>query len=182
MHTYRSDHPALVNRKRARLGAVAGLALLLALTACGAPEPSAPASPDATADSEVSPTGESEPTEEQPEPAESFLAWLEASRKPDVDAACGVLTDALVDRMLAEMAATGFEGIDTCEEMIEVTAGLYKAAGSSAEVSIDVQEASDTDAVLFVTYTDTGKCGTVVMTWENGQWMITEQTEECAQA
>ncbi|MFD0556732.1 hypothetical protein ACFQ3B_06705 [Stackebrandtia endophytica] len=159
--------------------AVVGTILLLAFTACGAAEPSTDASPEATPPGDSASAAESESPEVRPEPADSFLAWLEASRKPDVDAACEVLTDELVERMLAEMAATGFPGVDTCEDMIELTADLYRAAGSSAEVSIEVQEATDTDAVLFVTYTDSGNCGTVVMAWETGKWMITEQTEEC---
>lgn len=183
MTPYRPQYHAVAKRKRA-WSTVVGAVLLLALTACGAAEPSldasqnAAASEDNASEDNTSAT-ESESPEVRPEPADSFLTWLEDSRKPDVDAACEVLTVELVDRMLAEMAATGFTGVDTCEDMIELTAGLYRAAGSSAEVSIDVQEATDTDAVLFVTYVDSGKCGTVVMAWEAGRWMITEQTEEC---
>ena len=112
--------------------------------------------------------------------AESFLAWLEASRVPDVEAACTPLAPELVTRMLEEMQSDGFAAVTTCEEMVVVSAELYRAFDQSAEVDIAVQTETETDAVLFVTYLDSGDCGTVVMTRPVSEWIITEQTEECA--
>ncbi|HCS60228.1 MAG TPA: hypothetical protein DIW46_02360 [Microbacterium sp.] len=110
----------------------------------------------------------------------SFLAWLTASRVPEVDEACAPLAPDLVDRMLAEMRSDGFPEVSTCEEMITVSAELYRAFDQSAEVDIDVQSETASDAVLFVTYLASGDCGTVVMQRPASEWIITEQTEECA--
>src|SRR5690606_11465975 len=110
----------------------------------------------------------------------SFLDWLDASRVPDLDAACAPLAPELVARMLAEMQRDGFPEVSTCEEMITVAAELYRAFDQSAEVTIDVQSETASDAVLFVTYLASGDCGTVVMERPASAWIITEQTEECA--
>lgn len=111
---------------------------------------------------------------------ESFLAWLEASRVPETDAACAQLTPKLVDRMLTEMQSEGFAEVSTCEEMITVTAELYRAFDQSADVDVAVQSETVTDAVLFVTYLASGDCGTVVMERAASTWVLTELTEECA--
>ena len=64
--------------------------------------------------------GEEPVQEEQARPGavESYLAWLEASRIPDAEAACASLAPELVTRMLAELNATGPLHADSCEEMI----------------------------------------------------------------
>ncbi len=127
-------------------------------------------------------TASPDPQEEQARPGavESYLAWLEASRVPDVDAACARLTPELVTRMLAELNETGPLHAESCEEMITVTAELYRAAGQGAEVDIVVQQETETDATLFVTSLASGDCGTIVMTRTGADWLITEQSEECA--
>lgn len=159
---------------------IAGVSIIM-LSACvagpadtappsSAPQPvssQAPASPDP----QVSPTTGA---------VDSFLAWVEDSRAPNVDAACARLTPELSARMIAELNANGQIAVDSCEEMIAATAELYRALAQSAEVDIAVQEETATDATLFVTYRDSGDCGTVVMTRPVTDWVITEMSEECA--
>jgi hypothetical protein len=82
--------------------------------------------------------------------------------------------------MLAELNATGPLHAENCVEMITATAELYRAAGQSAEVDIVVQQETETDATLFVTYLATGDCGTVVMRRTGADWLITEASKECA--
>lgn len=176
-------HGRSVRRRARRSTAFLPLFTALALAACGGPEAASPSDADADSSSAAaeSPGATTGTTVEERTDAETaFLAWLEASRSPDVAEACAAMTDALVDRMLAEMEADGFPGVDSCEAMIEVSAELYKSFGSSAEVTVEVQEETDIEAVLFVTYLDSGDCGTVTMAWQTGRWMLTEQSEECA--
>jgi len=111
---------------------------------------------------------------------EAFRAWVKASRAPDVKEACAAMSDRLVKRMLADLRADGFPGVDDCAGLVTLTADLYKAFGSGDEVEITVRSETETDAVLFVTYSDTGKCGTVVMERSPQRWVINEQSEECA--
>lgn len=116
-------------------------------------------------------------------PVETYLAWLEASRIPEPEAACGYLTEELIERMLREFEA-GYpgSGVDSCEEITELTAELYRAAGQGAEVDVQITEESETTATLFVTYIDTGECGTIVLhTTESGSWVINEMSEQCAE-
>ncbi|MCA5894782.1 hypothetical protein LEP48_15690 [Isoptericola sp. NEAU-Y5] len=170
----------------------------LALTgACSAADPPAPVagspaaatdSPDAAAEPTES-AGTAEPTETAPRtdpagaegdvstPEGSFRAWLAASREPDVDTACGYLTPALVDRMVAEMIADGWPGITDCASMTTATAELYAAFDQSAEVRVEVREEGPDLAELSIVYA-TGTCGSVVMEPEGGRWVINEQSEE----
>ncbi|MFJ2550730.1 hypothetical protein [Microbacterium sp. NPDC087591] len=164
--------------------AAAVFVVMMALASCS---PGTDASGSATA----TPTAAS-PTPvavETPEPAETespqsatdgFREWLEASRLPDVDTACARLTPELVTRMIAELEANGVTGIDSCEQMITTTAELYRSLDQSTDVDIAVQHETDTDATLFVTYLGSGDCGTVVMTRPATEWIITDQSTECA--
>ena len=125
-----------------------------------------------TASPEPSPTSDADATT-------SFLAWLEASRVPELDEACAPLAPELVAKMLSALQSNGFAEVSTCEEMMTVTAELYRALDQSAEVAVDVQSETASDAVLFVTYLAGGKCGTIVMERPAAEWIITEQSEEC---
>lgn len=155
---------------------------ILTTSACatqtGAPTPQPPVPVPIATGTAPSPDPQQQ-DHDRPGAEESFRAWLEASRVPDVDAACSRLSPGLVERMLAELNQTGPLHAASCEEMIAATAELYKAAGDSAEVDITVQEETDTDATLFVTYLASGDCGTVVMARTAADWMITEQSHEC---
>ena len=167
-----------VNARRAAIAPVA-LAALIGLGSCAA-GPSAPLAGSAPAASSVpSLSPSSAPTADVPGPEESFRAWLAASRKPDVGAACAALTPALQARMIAELNAGGAVQISTCEGMIAATAALYRATGDTGEVDVTVQDETATKATLFVTYIDDGDCGTVVMERQAGAWIITEQSQEC---
>lgn len=176
-------HPLTPPRRPAsRLALAMGAGLLLTTMLGACDDASEPAGDEETTAVEAAATSPAETPpspEDRPEASEAFLAWLEASREPDTTEACAALTDALVERMLAEMAEDGYAGVDSCEEMIEMTAELYRALDSSAEVTIDVQEATEAEALLFVTYVESGDCGMVAMSWQDGRWMITEQTEGC---
>lgn len=159
------------------------LVVMMTVTSCAA-------GTDATG-SEMAAPGPASPTPvaaETPAPqetespqgaADGFREWLEASRLPDVDTACARLTPELVTRMIAELEANGVTGIDSCEQMITTTAKLYRSLDQSAEVDIAVQDETDTDATLFVTYLASGDCGTVVMTRPATEWIITDQSMEC---
>lgn len=111
--------------------------------------------------------------------ADGFLAWFEATREPDVETACAGLTPELAARMIAEMNADGAIHVETCEELISATAELYRALDQSDQIDISVQQETETDATLFVSYPATGDCGTVVMTRAATDWIITEQSQEC---
>lgn len=172
--------------------AVVAAALLTLATGCGGSAPAASdegSSASASAGSQVDDTASSE--SEGPDdsadadepgagegPEESFRAWLAASREPDADTACGYLTPELVHRMVAEMKRDGWPDIDDCASMTEATAALFAAAGSSAEVDLEVEEQTARRAVLAVRYRDTGKCGSAVMRPDAGHWVITEQSEQ----
>ncbi|MGM7698921.1 hypothetical protein [Microbacterium sp. A84] len=178
---------AIVNvpaRKKAKVAlCTAVIAAGFVLTGCTAPtaEETAPhveQTPSEVTEQTAGPEPTPEPT---PEPAlgatESFRAWLEASRIPEVDEACATLAPELVTRMLAEMAESGIEA-SSCEEMITVTADLYRAFDQNADITIASVSETETDAVLHVTYLASGDCGTVVMTRPASEWIITEQTQE----
>ncbi|MDR2996746.1 MAG: hypothetical protein LBU78_01340 [Microbacterium sp.] len=145
---------------------------LAVLPACSAPSGDAPAVQTPTPRSTPA---VSAPAEEQT-PELAFHTWLTASREPDAAVACSYLTDALVDRMLAEMKASGLPAAD-CAEMIESTAALYKATGQSADVEIDTVSVTADSAELSVAYVS-GSCGSVVMERANAQWIMNEYSEE----
>lgn len=123
--------------------------------------------------------------EEQPQTGatEAFLAWVEASRIPDVDTACAALAPDLVARMIAELNASGATTVETCEQMIATAAELYRAVGDTGTgtVNVAVQKETATDATLFVTYAASGDCGTVVMERTGADWIITDESRECAE-
>jgi hypothetical protein len=153
----------------------------LMVSAC-APSPAPQRTPGPTAAATPSASTESSTPEPTPQtgPVESFLAWIEASRAPDTEKACAGLTPELADRMIAELNSSGPVQVTSCAEMISATAELYRALGQSAEVDVTVQEQTDTDAKLFVTYLASGDCGTVVMERSATEWIINELSEECA--
>jgi hypothetical protein len=168
---------------RARVAALlAGAALVV--SACGSAVALDDATPRATASvpattpssAPVAPPVEAPATDAGPE--ESFRAWLAASRAPDTDTACGYMTEALVQRMLDELAAGGFPGLTDCATLITTTAQMYAAVGQSAEVDIEVREQTADRAVLGVAYATGNSCGTAVMTPSAGRWVITENSEE----
>ncbi|MFD5226713.1 hypothetical protein ACFWHT_13945 [Microbacterium sp. NPDC058342] len=161
------------------IGLLAAAALLIAgCTPVQVGEPASDRSPAAETLAPPSTSPSSSPTPDG-DATTSFLAWLDASRIPDIGAACAPLAPALVDRMLAEMRSDGFPDVSTCDEMITLSAELYRAFDQSAEVEIDVQSETASDAILFVTYLANGDCGTVVMERPAATWIITEQTEGC---
>ncbi|RXR26393.1 hypothetical protein EQW78_17345 [Oerskovia turbata] len=110
-------------------------------------------------------------------PEDAFRAWLAASRVPDVATACGYLSPALADRMVAEMTAQGWPGITDCASMITTTAALYAAVGDVAQVEVAVREERPDATVLAVAYAG-GDCGTAVMAPAGSTWVVTEQSEE----
>jgi len=112
--------------------------------------------------------------------ADAFRAWLDISRIPDTAASCAALSPELATRMVAELNERGPVHVSNCDEMIAVTAELYRALGQDAQVGIAVEQEAATDATLFVTYLATGDCGTVVMTRPASDWTITDQSQECA--
>lgn len=164
---------------------IVGVSIMM-LSACAVgpvgtvPESSAPA--PVGSEPVVSEPAASPDPQESPNTSavDAFLAWVDDSRVPNVDAACARLTPELSARMIAELNASGQVKVDSCEEMIAATAELYRALGQSAEVDIAVQEETETGATLFVTYLDSGDCGTVVMARAATDWVITEMSEECA--
>lgn len=112
-------------------------------------------------------------------PVDSYLAWLSASREPDAPLACSLMSAELQERMMAEFAASLGTAFPDCETMITATAALFSAAGSSADVDVKVVAESATEATLFSTYTESGKCGTIHLASAADGWIITEQSEEC---
>ena len=158
--------------------------MILLVTSCAAgAEATGSASATATP-AAATPVATEAPDSAETEPprgaADGFREWLEASRLPDVDTACARLTPELVARMIAELASNGVAGITSCEQMITTTAELYRALDQSPDVDIAVQDETATDATLFVTYLASGDCGTVVMTHPATEWIITDQSMECA--
>lgn len=153
---------------------IGALMALLMVNACStgptAPPPTSPA---------VTPSDASDTASMSAEDA--YRAWLEASREPDVDVACGYLSDELVERMIAEFQANYGTDPGGCAGLTELTAELYETLGQSAEVIIEVIEETETDALLFVTYIESRSCGTVALEKRNAGWIITEDSEGCSQ-
>ena len=142
-------------------GAAAIAVTLFVLSACsaGSPtEPLTPPTPTPPAASPMSPQPEADPPMGA---SEAFLAWLAASRVPDVKTACAGLSPDLAARMIAAAAE------------------LYRAVDANADVELAVQSETATDATLFVTYLGTGDCGTVVMKRTGADWIITDESREC---
>lgn len=170
----------LRNRRAMTTIGLAATALVL-LSACAAEPAATPAtsSPESAVTATRDP--QSAPPSERPSQGAvpAFRAWLDASRVPDPDTACAALAPALVTRMIAELAEKGIV-VGDCAEMIASTAALYRATGQDAEVDIAVQAETTTEATLFVTYLASGNCGTVVMSRPGTDWIITEQSQECA--
>ncbi|GAA2455767.1 hypothetical protein [Agromyces soli] len=132
----------------------------------------------------AAPSGASTPASSSPPPSpaaaetpeQSFRNWLAASREPEVELACSYVSEELVTKMLAELAASGV-ALGGCAEMIATTAQLYAALGESADAEVEtVSEAADR-AELFVTY-GSGDCGTVVLVPGGGRWILTEHSQE----
>lgn len=165
---------------RSHRAAALGLTTVALVMLSGCATTSSP-TPMATAIATQAPSASPGPTEEPlSDPVESYLAWLTASRTPNVQAACAALAPTLVTRMIAELNATMPTPVNSCEEMITETAALYRAVGDDAAVDVTVESETSTDAILFVTYLSAGDCGTVAMTRRNSDWIITDQSQECA--
>ncbi|PSL39208.1 hypothetical protein CLV49_2842 [Labedella gwakjiensis] len=171
--------------RKTTLGPAVVTALLastvLLITGCTSTSPTEPTVSSSAAESSPDPSTEPSPEATEADgPADAFRAWLTASREPDTEAACALMTDALVDRMIAELAASGV-AVSDCDEMISSTAALYAGLGIGADVDITVQEEAADSATLFVVYTDGGDCGTAVLERDAGtRWVINELSEECA--
>ena len=155
-----------------RSAILAALAAALLVTGCAADAP-----PESTIQAPEPTAPSTDPVGDGPE--EAFLTWLEASRAPEPEQACGLLTEELQGRMLAEFASNYGDGPGTCEELTEMTAEMYAATGASAEVSIEVVTKNVENAVLFVTYADSGSCGTVALEHRGTGWIITHDSEGC---
>lgn len=152
-----------------------GLAAAALLSSCAsAPEAAAP---EVTSEAPANDTGAAGATQS---PEEAYRAWLVASREPDAKLACSMMSEQLVERMLAEMAASFGTAPGSCEEMVTVTAAAYAATGTDAEVEVSVVSESENEATLFSTYVSSGKCGTIVLERSADTWVINEQSEECA--
>lgn len=174
--------------KRRRLAVSMAIAVLaLTVSACAAgtasstPSNTTPANTPTPSGSDASVQPEPQASEEpQTGAADAFRAWVEASRLPDVETACAGLAPDLATRMIAELNAGGVTGVETCEQMIAAAAELYRAVGDDGSVDIDVQQETATDATLFVTYAASGDCCTVVMSRAGTDWIITNESRECA--
>ena len=161
------------------MGATAIAVTLFVLSACSAVSPAEPLTPPAATPpptSAISPEPEANPPVGA---SEAFLAWLAASRVPDVETACAGLSPDLAARMIAEINATLPTTVQNCEQMIAAAAELYRAVDANADVELAVQSETATDATLFVTYLGTGDCGTVVMKRTGTDWIITDESREC---
>lgn len=159
------------------LPAVALGTLLAVLPACSAPSPDHAADqPPKTTPTPSEPAPSTGATAEDQSPEVAFRTWLAASREPDAAVACSYLTDALVERMLAEMKASGWPVTD-CAAMTESTAELYKATGQSQDVEIDTITVTADAAELHVAYIG-GSCGRVVMERATAHWVMNEYSEE----
>jgi len=167
----------IIERKRGLWVTGVVVAAILTMSGCGSGDPAPNPSP--TASETLTPPTFPPPVPSAQSASDAFLAWVEASRAPDVETACAGLSPELAARMIDELNAGGAVTVQTCEEMIAAAAELYRATGQSADVDISVQEETDTDATLFVTYLATGDCGTVVMNRASGGWIITDQSQEC---
>lgn len=155
--------------------AAAAALSILALTGCAAAAPAADeASAPPAASPEATPTSADASTAHSAEDA--FRTWLAASREPDTTVACAYLNEALTERMLSEMRASGFPVTD-CADMIATTADIYRTTGATADVDIDVLEESSAGTLLFVRYA-AGSCGRVELVPSGADWIITENSEE----
>lgn len=139
-----------------------------------------PAGPTAEPSDSPSPSPDAGQDGHEDGPVETYLAWLEASRVPEPETACGYLSDDLIERMLEEYRAHYGSDPGDCESLTTMTAELYRAFGISAEVSIEVSEEDQQRAVLFVTYVDVGDCGTIVLQRSGPGWLITDESEGCS--
>ena len=99
------------------------------------------------------------------------------SAEPQTGAA---LAPDLQSRMIAEVNASGAVSVETCEQMIAAAAELYAAVGDDGAIDVAVQQETATNATLFVTYLASGDCGTVVMQRTGTEWIITDESRECA--
>ncbi|MGK9149472.1 hypothetical protein KXS11_17695 [Plantibacter flavus] len=158
---------------------VAGMALAL-VTGCTAGQAGSTAT-SAVASAEDSPTptaASSSATADASDPETTFRTWLAASREPDPDTACALMTDALVQNMIAELAAQGVT-VSSCAELITSSAALYASLGISADVDVTVLSESPDAAELDVVYSDGGDCGTVVLEQTGHGWVLNELSQEC---
>ncbi|GAA1171283.1 hypothetical protein GCM10009584_10350 [Ornithinimicrobium humiphilum] len=174
-------------------------AATLAVTGCGSTDdaPSDDAAPSTAAAPTAAPATTADDADADPDPndaddasaddaadaggpVEAYLDWLAASREPDAPRACALMSEELQTRMLAELSAALGTELTDCEAMITDTAAMYAAAGSSAEVDVEVVTETSTEATLFATYLETGKCGTIHLGATATGWILTEQSEECA--
>lgn len=139
-----------------------------------------PATPSPPASEVIASPDPQETEQPQTGAADAFRAWVEASRIPDVDTACAGLAPDLQSRMIAELNASGAVAVETCDQMISAAAELYAAVGDDGAVDVEVQQETATEATLFVTYLASGDCGTVVMQRTGTEWIITDESRECA--
>lgn len=184
----RSQLRALRSGRRTRLAACV-LALAVVSTGCTMPQSTesgaVPVDEPTVATSvvEAAPpaetAGAAQATSEGETPVESFRAWFDATRAPDVDAAvaCGYLTDELIERMLDELAANGWSAVTDCPTMITETAALYAAFDVDAEVRVETRSATAERAELHIVYPG-GDCGSIALRPDGESWVITEQSEE----
>ncbi len=180
-------HPTRHRRLPSTVGA---LVLAVGLAACAgtdagadgatpsAPTPAPSASASASASAAPPVAAPAPPTTEGSGPEDSFRAWLAASRQPAAATACAYMTPELAQRMVDEVTATGFPGITDCEGLIEMTAGLYAAAGQSSEVTVELLEQTPEHAVLDVVYAEGSSCGRVVLRPGPGHWVLDERSQE----
>ncbi|WP_353114391.1 hypothetical protein [Microbacterium sp.] len=166
-------------RRASGMAGVAAAAILMIGGCASTPAAEETVPTPAGSEAPASPTPDPQESAPRESATEGFLAWLDSSRRPDAAKACAGLTPELAARMLTELNATSPVRAESCEQMITATAELYRALGQSAEVDVAVQRETDQDAVLFVTYADSGDCGTVTMSRPGTSWVITEQTQEC---
>ncbi|HIY66477.1 MAG TPA: hypothetical protein H9830_09400 [Candidatus Agrococcus pullicola] len=167
-----------------RLRIVGGIAAaLLFLSACSSTPPAETAEPSPTVEESPSPTEHDSDGEASGalDPVETFLAWLDASRIPEPDLACGYMSDELIDKMIDEFQTNYGTDPGGCEGLTRLTAELYETFNQSAEVSIDVASENETHAVLFVTYLESGDCSMVAMENTGSGWIMTDQTTSCDQ-
>lgn len=167
-----------------RLRIAGGIAAaLLFLSACSSTPPVETAEPTPTVEEAPSPTEDDSGAEETSAdgPVETFLAWLDASRIPEPDVACGYMSDELIDKMIDEFVANYGQDPGGCEGLTRLTAELYETFDQSAEVSIDVVSENETHAVLHVNYLENGDCATVAMENTGSGWIMTDQTTSCNQ-
>lgn len=150
--------------------------LLIGLLAGCASAPTDAAAPSGAASPPASPAPASPTAAVAETPEQSFRTWLAASREPDVELACSYLSEELVAKMLAELAAGGVS-LGGCAELIATTAQLYAALGETADAEVETLDEAAGRAELFVTY-GSGDCGTVALAPEGGRWILTEQSEE----